>query len=147
MTAYMDYNRDTPEYGQLEAETFKQQGAVRGPMDRKLQGAMAGKKMGKHMDLLKLGMQKKSMEHQIKMGEGQLAQSSKRLGIAQKQFKWDLKQQAKATNIAKFGVALNLAMGIGDYMMSRKNQRMQDTLIMAQIAELKASKQRREEIR
>jgi hypothetical protein len=144
----MDYNRDTPEYGELEAETFKQQGAVRGPMDRKLlQGAMAGKKMGKHMNLLQLGMQKRRMEHDIKMGEGQLAQSSKRLGMAQKKFKWDMKQQAKATNIAKFGVALNLAMGIGDYMMERKNQRLQDTLIMAQIAELRNVKKQGQELK
>jgi hypothetical protein len=38
-------------------------------------------------------------------------------------------------------------MGIGDYMMERKNQRLQDTLIMAQIAELRNVKKQGQELK
>jgi len=137
MTAYMDYNRDTPEYGQLEQEMFRQQAgsdgrgrlATTAPMERKLQAGMAGQKMQKDMNLMRLGMQKRSMEHEVKMGEGRLAIAKDQFGLNKKQFQWNLKNEAKATNIAKFGVALNLAMGLSGFMQQRKLSLKQDNLM------------------
>ena len=76
----------------------------------------------------RLGMQKKGMEHDIKMGEGRLGLAKKGMKMSEKKFNFDLKMNSKAANIAKFGMALNLAMGMGSFVQNMKNQRKQDYL-------------------
>ena len=76
----------------------------------------------------RLGMEKTRMEHSMKMSEGGLNIAKKGVNLSEKRFNFDLKQQSKAANIAKFGMALNLAMGMGSFVQNMKNQRKQDYL-------------------
>jgi hypothetical protein len=97
----------------------------------------------------RMGMQKKMMEHEIKMGEGGFELARKGQALSKKAFKFDLKQQSKAANIAKFGMALNLAMGMGGFIQSMRNRRKQDYLynqtLLVQQAILAENKRLREE--
>jgi hypothetical protein len=86
----------------------------------------------------RMGMQKKMMEHEIKMGEGGFQLAKKGQALSKKAFKFNLKQSSQAANIAKFGMALNLAMGMGGFIQSMRNRRKQDYLYNMQVAELEA---------
>lgn len=104
--------------------------AVRAPIDRKLQAGFAGAQMDKMMNLTKLGMDQKRMEHEVKMGEGRLGLKAGMLKLGMKKADWNLKMESKATNIAKFGVAMNLAFGLTGFMAKRKKIQWVDNMLM-----------------
>jgi len=110
-----------PRLKQLEAQKHK------GAIDRKL---MYGR----------LGMEKTRMEHEIKMGEGRLDLARKGFKMSEKKFDFNIKMQSKAANIAKFGMALNLAMGMGKFAQDMRNQRKQDRNYEMMVLQLKEQK-------
>jgi hypothetical protein len=154
MTAYMK-PQDRGIYQEAEAQILASQQDGRGnlavrhadPRLKALEAGKAGLQMDRTLQYGRLGMDKKRMEHEVKMGEGQLAINKERTNLVGNAFKWDLKQQSKATNIAKFGVALNLAFGLTGFVQKRKlMKQMEETAALDRMYKLAAIKQYQEEI-
>ncbi len=145
MTAYMK-PQERGIYQEQEAQILGSQTSGLGkravlqadPRLMQLHAGQAAGQMDRKLMYGRLGMQKEKMEHDIKMGEGGLELAKKGQRLSEKAFRFDLKQQSKATNIAKFGMAMNLAFGMGGFMQNLKNQRKTDFLIELQIANAKA---------
>lgn len=131
----------------LKQQMFAQEGNLAVPVaqERQLDRALAGKEMSKQLKLEELGMKKKQMDAEIELGKGYLELGKQKLAMQKDQFHFNLMQDRKAVNVAKWGAALQLSFGIGNFMQDLKLQRKNESLLTKLLLQQDEIKRKRKE--
>ena len=155
MTAYMKPKMSIDDQ-LMEQDIFAREsgGSPRGelavktanPLLRQQQRQMAGREMDKKLQYGALGMQKKQVEFNKEIGMGRLGIERGRLGLAEKSFNFNLDQRRKANTLARWNVGLQLAFGVGNFMETMKQRRIQQRNWNTMLALLDQSKKQRSDL-